>query len=123
MGSDRITVRVSGQTRESLKRRCRESGYDVSFVVRQALEAFLNGEAENGEGHGSPNGGHVMPQEAFALTGPYRAWSGDLRVEVRRRFTELLAAAHVCAQHWPKTPGVRESYARLLELCPFFGLK
>jgi len=97
-------------------------GCDVSFVVRQALEAFLNGDAENGEGRSTPCGSHVMPPEAFALTGPYRAWSGDLRVEVRRRFTELLAASHVCAQHWPKAPGVRESYAGLLALAPHFGL-
>ena len=123
MGSNRITVRLSGQTCESLKRRCQESGCDSSFVVRQALDGFLEGDEGSGEGRGSPGGVHVIPAEVFALTGPYRAWSGDLRVEVRRQFTQLLAASHTCAQHWPKTQGVREAYAGLLELSPFFGLK
>ena len=118
----RVTFRVPNATYELLQKRCGGMGCDVSFVVRQALEAFLNGDMGNGKGRGSP-GGHLMPAEAFAQTGPYRAWSGDLRVEVKRQFTQLLAASHTCAQHWPKTPGVRESHAGLLELCPLFGLK
>src|SRR5437773_2005015 len=118
----RITVRLSNEGYEKLRTRSRDAGFDLSFLVRNAIAKCLDSEVAGAQ-TGTPPVNRTMPAEAFVLTGPYRAWSGDLRAEVRRQFTQLLAASHTCAQHWPKTPGVRESYAGLLELCSLFGLK
>jgi hypothetical protein len=117
----RITVRLKNEGYEKLSRRSQETNLDFSFIVRDALGRYLDGgSAESGTA--TPAGSHGMPREAFMLAGPYRAWSGDLRVELRKRILELIAVAHVTAGYWPKTKGIREVYAGLLGLCHHLGI-
>ena len=89
--------------------------------MRDAIAKYLDGDLADLH-TGTPPVKRALPSEAFQLTPPYMAWSGDLRCEAKRLYAQALACAFVCAQHWPKAPGVRESYAGLLALAPHFGL-
>ena len=102
----RITVRLKNEGYEKLRLRSQETNLDFSFIVRDALGRYLDGES---------TASHVMPAESFKLTGPYRR-GDDLRVELRRRFLDLLALSHVTAEYWSKTKGIREVYVGLLAL-------
>src|SRR5206468_8233383 len=97
---------------EKLRLRSQETNLDFSFIVRDALGRYLDGES---------TASHVMPAEAFKLTGPYRR-GDDLRVELRKRFLDLLALSHITAEYWSKTKGIREVYAGLLGLCEHLGI-
>jgi hypothetical protein len=101
----RITIRIDDQSHEKLQNRSQETGLDFSFLVRDALGRYLSDAGTN----------HVMPAEALALTAPYRAWSGDLRAELRKQLLALLALSHTTAGQFPRTPGVREAYIAILE--------
>ena len=117
----RITIRLDTQAYEKLRAKSQAVDLDLSFLVRDALAKYLDQKApEAREDRGA--GGLVMPDEAFALTGPYRAWSGDLRTELRERFLDLMAIAHSAAQTWPKSAGIREVYAGLLSLAHNLGI-
>lgn len=118
----RITLRIDDQCHEQLQRRCQAAGLDISFVVREALGRYFSEAGTADQQAQSADTSHVMPPEAFGLTGPYRAWSGDLRVELRKRFLDLLALAHSTAETWPKSPGIREVYAGLLALAHYLGI-
>ena len=111
----RITVRLDNEGYAKLQRRSQEAGLDLSFLVREAIGRYLNGTSAD-PGTATPASGQVMPAEAFRLTGPYRR-GDDLRVELRKRFLDLLALSHVTAEYWSKTKGIREVYAGLLALC------
>jgi len=118
----RITIRLGDDDYEKLQKRGLETSLDISFLVREALSKYL---ADGGTAAPEPTPartGLFMPDQAFALTGPYRAWSGDLRVELRKRFLDLLALAHSTAQTWPRSPGIREVYAGLLALGQHLGI-
>jgi len=117
----KITFRVDPTLAGLLDHRCQETGSDVSFVIREGLARYLNGEQESAKGQKIPPS-TVLPPEIHALTPEFLGFSGDLRAEVKRRFAGLLAAAHVCKEHYPRTPGVREAYAGLLALSAHFGL-
>ena len=112
----RITVRLTDDMYEKLHLQSEASNLDVSCLLREAVDKYLAETAATTQGPQSQAGSLVMPPEAFALEGPYRAWSGDLRVELRKRFLQLLALAHVTSLNWPKTTGVREVYTGLLAL-------
>jgi len=102
MGSHRITVRLDDGIHSLLTERCRQAQIDISFVVRQALQAAMKGDPEHPV-PGAHQGGIVPPQEIFARVGPYLAWGrGDLRDEVRRQFIELLSASWACARLFPR---------------------
>jgi hypothetical protein len=113
--SKRITLRLGEEDYEKLQRRCQDMSLDISFVVRDALGRYFadSGTADRQDQCASTS--PVMPAEAFAVTGPYRAWSGDLRVELRRRLLDMLALAHSTAGQYPRTKGVREVYVAILE--------
>ena len=117
----KITFRVDPTLAGLLDHRCQETGSDVSFVIREGLARYLSGDQERAEGQKIPPS-PVLPPEIHMLTPEFRAYTGDLRAEVKRRFAGLLAAAHVCKEHYPRTPGVREAYAGLLALSVYFGL-
>lgn len=116
----RITIRLDNEVYESLQGRSQELGLDRSFLIREAILKYLDGEASDPEAMKS-SARHAMPPEAFALTAPFRAWNGDLRTELRKRFLELLALANVTAEHWPKTKGMREVYLGILAVCEHLG--
>jgi hypothetical protein len=118
----RITIRIDDQCFEKLQSRCQATGLDTSFVVREAPNRYLS-EAGIMNAQAKPSStGLAMPDEAFSLTPPYRAFSGDLRVELRKQFLKLLALAHSTAQIWPRSPGIREVYAGLLALAHYLGI-
>ena len=119
--SRRITIRVGDEDYEKLRQRCQDATLDLSFLIRDAIGTYLEGGTPAQEAKRTDTG-LVMPPEAFALTGPYRAWSGDLRIELKERFLELLALAHTAAEHWPKTKGIREVYVALLSVCQHLGI-
>ena len=103
--SKRITIRLDDEAHERLQKRSESLNLDVSFLARTAINRYL----DSGTPAQEPKPDYtnlVMPDEAFSLTPPYRAWSGDLRVELKKRFLDLLALAHSTAQIWPKSPGV-----------------
>lgn len=118
----RITIRIDDQSYEKLQRRSQDAGLDFSFLIREAIGRYFSEAGTADQQAQSAGTGQVMPPEAFALTPPYRAWSGDLRAELRKRFLDFLALAHSTAQTWPKSPGIREVYAGLLALAPYLGI-
>ena len=121
--SRRVTIRLGEEDFGRLQKRCQETGLDFSFIVRDALSEYFADSGTTDQEPKPPRAGQVMPAEAFALTPPYRAWSGgDLRTELRKRLLDLLALAHTATQSWPKTPGVREVYSGLLELGLHLGI-
>ena len=121
MATKRVTVRIDVDVDKRLRERCRKAGVDASFMIREALSRFLD--RDTAGCHGTmPHKDLVMPPEAFSLTPPYRAWSGDLRVELRKRFLDLLALAYATAEFYPKTAGTREVYMALLEACHHLGI-
>ena len=117
----RITIRLDDQCIENLQKRSQETGLDFSFLIREAIGRYLDSGTMAQEAK-PVSAGLVMPGEAFALSGPYRAWSGDLRVELKKRFMDLLALAHSTIQSWPRSPGIREVYAGLLPLAQYLGI-
>lgn len=121
--SKRITIRLGDEDYEQLQKRCRETSLDASFMIREALNSYLSKAGTTSKTAQPKNTGLAMPDEAFKMTPPYRAWSGDLRVELRKRFLDFLALAHSTAQTWPRSPGTREVYAGLLELTQYFRIE
>ena len=109
----RITIRLEEQCFEKLQMRSQETNLDFSFLVREAMGRYLDGGTTAQEARPTDTG--FMPPEAFALTGPYRAWSGDLRQELRKRLLDMLALAYSAADQYPRTKGVREVYQTVLE--------
>jgi hypothetical protein len=111
----RITFRIDDQQFEQIQEKCRKTDLDASFVIRQALDLYFSGANVTDAQAPPTNPGSAMPPEAFALEGPFRAWSGDLRTELRKRLKETLALSHATAEQYPKTKGVREAYMSVLE--------
>jgi len=116
----RITVRLNNEGYARLHGRSQEVRLDISFLVREAIAKYLY--AGSGPEAKTSVASQVMPAEAFKLTGPYRAWCGDLRVELRKRLLTLLALSHVTAEFWSKTKGIRDVYVGLLGLCQHLGI-
>jgi hypothetical protein len=121
-GSDRVSVRVGTERLERLQNRCREADCDISRLVRQCLDLFLGSEAASTAG-AVPR--RLAPPEDIRPRLPkYLGWAnGDLRVEHKRLFLELIAASFACKRFYPRTPGIVEGYEALLQLCSFFGVE
>jgi len=113
--SRRITIRLADEDYQKLQSRCQDAGLDASFVVRDALGRYFSAVSAADPQAPSAAASNVMPAEAFALTGPYRAWSGDLRVELKKQLLRMLALAHATADQYPRTKGVREVYVAILD--------
>jgi hypothetical protein len=113
----RVSVRMDCKLYENLQQRSREIGLDFSATIRAAMDQYFDGDSASKV---APNA--VMPAEAFALTGPFRAWPGDLRTELRKRLLALLALAYETARSWPRTKGLREVYLLLLEAASHLGI-
>jgi hypothetical protein len=111
----RITLRINDQCFEKLQSRCREAGLDTSFVVRDALGRYFADSGTMSQEAKLASTGQVMPAEGFERLGPYRAWSGDLRAELRKRLLEMLAISYATVEQFPRTPGVREVYLAVLD--------
>lgn len=121
--SHRISVRLGQEQLERVQRHCLETGYDVSRVVRQALDSRLAPDSGSATS-GAPKRRLAPPEAIIPLTSRYMAWGdGDLRKHRNRLFAELLAAAFVCKKHYPRTPGMLEGYEGLRQLCLHFGLE
>lgn len=115
----RISVRLNGDQSESLDRLCRETGSDVSQVVRQALDAFLVPKS-GPESSSSPPKRLSPPEEIIPLTTAYLAWAGgDARTELRKFFVQLLTVSFALKGLYPRTKGIKEVYDALL---PLYGL-
>ena len=119
MTGSRISVRLSDGQTDRLQELCRQTGCDISDVVRRALDAFwapkLGSEPNNG-----PSKRTTPPEAVFDLVPSYLN-STALRELRKTQFAHLLAISFVAKKHWPRTPGVLEGYERLLQLCGFFG--
>jgi predicted transcriptional regulator len=113
--SKRVTIRLGDEEYEKLQNRCLATNLDSSFLIRDALSKYLADTGTTAQQAKPANTGMAMPDEAFALEGPFRAWSGDLRAEVRKRLKEMLALSHAAAGQFPKTKGIREVYMSVLE--------
>ncbi len=112
--SRRITIRLGEEDFGRLQNRCQETGLDISFVVRDAVGRYFS-DASTADDQQPASTAQFMPAEAFSLTGPYRAWSGDLRAQMRKRLVDMLALAHTTADQYPRTKGVREAYLAVLD--------
>jgi len=110
----RITIRIDDQSYEKLQKRSQEVNLDFSFLIREAIGRYFSEAGTADQQAQSAGTGQVMPPEAFALTGPYRAWSGDLRMELKKRLKQMLALSHTTAEHYPRTKGIREVYLAIL---------
>jgi hypothetical protein len=111
----RITLRIDDQIHEKLMKQCRDLNLDASFVVREALGRYFSETGTADSPVLSAGAKYAMPPEAFALAGPYRAFSGDLRAALKKRLLDMLALAHSTADQYPRTKGVREAYRAILE--------
>jgi len=122
-GSPRASVRLSDDQTERLEKFCQETGFDVSRVIRQAVDALLA--SELGSAPEEPSHRRLTPPEQiFDLVPKYLGWvRGDLRDERKRPYRELLAASFVAKKHFPRTPGMLEGYLGLVQLRQFFGLE
>lgn len=115
----RISVRLDDERSERLEKLCRETGTDVSHVVRQALDAFLA--CKSGTESNSGPSKRLSPPEAVFDLIPQYLNSTNLREMRKTQFAHLLANSFVAKKHFPRTPGVVEGYEQLLQLCEFFG--
>jgi hypothetical protein len=69
-------------------------------VVRQALDLLL----ASGAGSASVDAPRRLnpPEEIMRLVPKYLGWAnGDLRLERKKLFLELVAASFVCKKHYP----------------------
>ncbi|MBN2319871.1 MAG: hypothetical protein JXR49_12370 [Acidobacteria bacterium] len=120
MPSRRITVRLNENLHDHIKRHCDDTGCDVTAVVRKALGSFFSKDEESRQNEGDEII-TVPPEEIYDRVGNYLAWGrGDLRAEFKRQFVEILATAFATQRHFPKTPGVKEAYAGLLQISSHF---
>lgn len=122
MPSKQITVRFSHSVVEMIERKCGELGCDTSFVIRKAVEGFLEVNGDDPT-QGKPCASLVFPTELLGHTSQYLAFSGNLRQEVQRQFIELLAAVYVAARHFPKTEWIMELYATMLAVSKYINLE
>lgn len=122
-GSRKISVRLPDGPMERLHEFCRETGSDLSHVVRQGLDTFLASQSGSATAE-DPTRRLSPPEQVFDLVPRYLGWvRGDLREERKRLFRELLAASFVAKKHFPRTAGMLEGYMGVLQLCQFFGLE
>lgn len=118
--SRRISVRLPDDRLERLQRLCQETGYDVSQLVRQALDVYSEPALAP---NGVPPRRLSPPEEIFDLVPKYLGWGrGDLRQERNHQFKQLLAICFACKKLYPRTPGIIKGYEALLQICEFFGL-
>jgi hypothetical protein len=115
----RVTIRLDDNQWRLLENFCQGTGHDRSYAVRKALDSFCTDEA--GPSPSAPSLRHLAPPDkVLPLMTKYRAWArGDLRDERAEQYNELLAVAFACKELFPKTNGVREFYAGLLDLNQF----
>jgi hypothetical protein len=116
MGARRISIRLNDDQSERLTKLCRETGNDVSQVVRQALDAFFAPQSGAGSDSGPPRR-LSPPERIIPLTTSYLAYgNGDARKELRALFIQLLAASFALKDLYPRTKGIKEIYEALLPL-------
>jgi hypothetical protein len=118
MKSPRITLRLPTGLKERLKSYCEQSGTDVSYVVRKALEGLLA--AETGSASGEPKK-PLAPSESVLNLVPAYLNRTDVREVRKNLFCQLVAASYVAKKHFPLTPRMVESYEALLKLQKLFG--
>jgi hypothetical protein len=111
-GSHRITVRVNDNLHKRMLETANALGVDLSTVVRDLLERDL----ESGSDTKTNAANCAILPDVFQYSPRYRAWCGDLRLELRKQFLILLALAHESSGRWPKTPWVRQLFMALLPL-------
>ena len=122
-GSKRISVRLKDAQRASLETYCQRTEQEKSFVVRKALIAFLDAQEQGAATVPKPRR-LTPPQPVFDRYQRFMNWSnGDLRIERKRLFIDLLAASFACKKLWLRTPGIIEGYEELLQLCTYFGVE
>jgi len=115
----RITIRLDDNQWKPLEGFCQTTGCDVSYAVRKAIDSLYAVGADSGPSAPSPRS-LAPPDQVLRLMTKYRAWArGDLRNERSQQYDELLAVAFACKELFPKTSGVREFYAGLLDLNQF----
>ncbi|MBZ5499139.1 MAG: hypothetical protein LAP85_22295 [Acidobacteriia bacterium] len=113
--SRRVTIRLGDEDYAKLQNRCQAMNLDTSFVVKEALGRYFSDSGTTSQEAKPASTSQVMPAEGFERLGPYRAWSGDLRAELRKRLLEMLALSYATAEQFPRTKGVREVYIAVLD--------
>jgi hypothetical protein len=117
----RISVRLPEVQMDCVQKFCKDTGHDISHVVRQALDAFLAPKSGTALNSGPPK--RTTPPETVFDMVPQYLNHCDLRGERKRLFAHLLAISFVAKKHWARTPGVVEAYEPLLQLCRYFGFE
>jgi hypothetical protein len=118
----RISVRLPEVQMDRVQEFCEDTDHDISHVVRQSLDAFLAPKSGTASNSGPPKR-LSPPQAIIPLTVPYRAWgNGDARRELRRLFTQLLAASFALKELYPHTKGPKEIYQAFIALSRHFGM-
>jgi hypothetical protein len=117
-GPRRISLRLDPERLELLQKHCYEAGYDLSRVVRQALDSYFGAELGRSP-DGAPPRRLAPPEQIIPLTSKYLGWGdGDLRKEFKRLYRETLAAAIASKRLYPRTEWVIRTYEALLALYP-----
>jgi hypothetical protein len=122
MAGTRISVRLSDSQNERLKQSCGDTGQNVTDIVHQALDAFLNPEAGLAPTTEPP--ARLFPPDQILTAIPkYLGWgNGDARLELKRQFIEILACSFALKKTFPRTAGIRQLYEALRLLCQHFGM-
>lgn len=110
----RITVRVNECLHARVRETAKALNIDCSSLIRELLERGL-ASGSTADGNPSPASLSILP-EVFEFSPSFRAFCGDLRLELRKRFLMLLALGHEASQRWPKTLWVRPLFLGLLPL-------
>jgi hypothetical protein len=120
MTSEKISVRLDSQLYQKVRDRCKEAGFDITSIARNALESYLADRSE--ENLDESDAGLVPPDQIYSRLGPYFAYSGDLKKKLHDQYLELMTIAYAAQKHFPRSRGVKEIYGGLLKLSKYFDL-
>jgi hypothetical protein len=98
-----------------------EIGCDIRFITRKAQEDFL-AVGDDGQTPGA-TGSLVLPEDIVRFTPPYLGFSGDLLHEVRKQFTQPLAACYVAVRHYLRSTWIKEINGALLSVAAHIELE
>jgi predicted DNA-binding protein len=106
----RITSRMPPGLYEKLRKHSRDTGLDLSTVIREAVSQYLQGDAASRMSQNME-----MPQAALERTGRYQVAGSDLKERLRESFLQLLAMAYVTKGCW-RADWVKKLYLGLIPL-------
>jgi predicted DNA-binding protein len=106
----KVTFRLPPGLYEKLRKHSRDTGLDLSTVIREAVSQYLQGDAAS-----QMSKNMEMPQAALERTGRYQVAGSDLKERLRESFLQLLAMAYVTKGCW-RAEWVKKLYLGLIPL-------